>query len=491
MTSRPPDPAAAGPRPDDGAPHTAGTALDRAATAHLERLQRDSGLPETPSPRATVRDLVVVASSSRGGSSLFVEYLKLLDGLLHFQGEINPFLRLCGLARPRTAAQSDRIDPAEMLAVAPALDRLLARDWGLPDDRLDTPERLDRYALVLAQRLVMQWPRLRPSWAAVRGCLVGSLDELQRDGGWTAGHFGAGAPRTGSAAPRAGDAAPRPDGAAQFHSVFLRRLRTLHPEIDPHRYDLPPDLAARIAPDLPRTGAPPEAMVEEPPFILPRPWRPPTDREAATLPLVIKTPSNAYRLAALRALFPRARFRVLHLTRNPMAAINGLIDGWQHSGFFSCELQETLAIAGYSDRRDAWAQRWWKFDLPPGWASWRDRPLAEVAGLQWGAAHRATLDYLRTHPEVACTRVRFEDLIADAPGRLATFEDLSGWLGASIGPRAAALLRDGLPPVMATRAPAAARWRARAAQLEPLLREPQIARTARELGYVGDPAAWP
>ena len=41
---------------------------------------------------------------------------------------------------------------------------------------------------------------------------------------------------------------------------------------------------------------------------------------------MIKTPSNAYRLPFIQALFPSARIRILHLVRNPAASINGLIE---------------------------------------------------------------------------------------------------------------------------------------------------------------------
>jgi hypothetical protein len=70
---------------------------------------------------------------------------------------------------------------------------------------------------------------------------------------------------------------------------------------------------------------------------------------AAGQPLVIKTPGNSYRLPFLRALFPKARFRVLHLVRHPAEAINGLVDGWLYHGFFAQNLPGRLRIGGYSD----------------------------------------------------------------------------------------------------------------------------------------------
>ncbi|MDP9071610.1 MAG: sulfotransferase [Actinomycetota bacterium] len=86
---------------------------------------------------------------------------------------------------------------------------------------------------------------------------------------------------------------------------------------------------------------------------------------AASRPLVLSTPRNAFRLAFLRSLFPAARFRVVHLTRNPAASVNGLIDGWLHHGFFNMAVDEPLAIAGYTDAFPLWGDRWWCYDFPP------------------------------------------------------------------------------------------------------------------------------
>ncbi|MBW3644267.1 MAG: sulfotransferase, partial [Actinobacteria bacterium] len=108
-------------------------------------------------------------------------------------------------------------------------------------------------------------------------------------------------------------------------------------------------------PDVPPAEGPPgEALVEMPPFVLVSPWRRPSPAELATLPLVLATPRNSFRLDFLRSLFPAARLRVVHLTRNPAASINGLVDGWHHRGFFNCRVGRRLAIRGYTDRYPEW-----------------------------------------------------------------------------------------------------------------------------------------
>ena len=84
--------------------------------AALSRLDDARG-PGIPDFCAGVREVILVASSSRGGSSMFTEMLRGLPGLLHFRGEINIFLLQACLTWPATGTGSDRLD-AGMLAEA-------------------------------------------------------------------------------------------------------------------------------------------------------------------------------------------------------------------------------------------------------------------------------------------------------------------------------------------------------------------------------------
>jgi DNA gyrase subunit B len=49
-----------------------------------------------------VRDLVLILSSSRGGSSMLAELLRHSPDLMHLQAEINPYFRLAGLCFPQS-----------------------------------------------------------------------------------------------------------------------------------------------------------------------------------------------------------------------------------------------------------------------------------------------------------------------------------------------------------------------------------------------------
>ena len=180
-----------------------------------------------------------------------------------------------------------------------------------------------------------------------------------------------------------------------FHVIFLGKVAETHPEVNAYYYDLSPNLIERWIPDLVvPTGPPGPFIVEEPPFVCIRPWRPASLDELQRMPVIVKTPSNVHRWDFLRGLFPSARIRVFHLTRNAAASINGLVDGWRYNGFYSHRSSNPLRIAGYSDRTGPFGEHWWKFDVPPGWEDFAERPLVEVCAYQWLTAHQGTLEFL-------------------------------------------------------------------------------------------------
>lgn len=326
----------------------------------FESLRRQRGAD--PDRLRLVRDVVVVASSSRGGSSLLGALLRRVPGLLHLPSELNPHFVLASL------------EPGRELEVLAAE---LAADIGVPGTELDPFD--------VEWRLAAQWP-----------------------------HGG---------------------------------------EIDVRYYDVP------LADEEPPSGPPGPSFVEMPPFVVARPWRR-VDPSSGTL--VLTTPRSSFRLDVLRGLFPGARFRVLHLTRRPEAAVNGLLDGWRHHGFFNC-----VSPTG----------RWWSFDYVPDWRRWEDEPLVDLCAEQWRAPHATTIEFL-SRTGVESLRLRHEDVAAGDP---ATFVRLADWLGV---PAVADLAGVRLPPVMATKAPSPVRWQARADEILPALARPEVAAMAADLGYV-------
>ncbi|RME24807.1 MAG: sulfotransferase, partial [Deltaproteobacteria bacterium] len=60
-----------------------------------------------------ISEVIVLASSSRGGSSMFMELLRQHDGLIHLQAEFNPFLALVHRTWPDSGGDSDALDAAD------------------------------------------------------------------------------------------------------------------------------------------------------------------------------------------------------------------------------------------------------------------------------------------------------------------------------------------------------------------------------------------
>ncbi len=420
--------------------------------------------PAIPRFRHRVRNLVLVCSSSRGGSSVFAETLRHSDDLLHFRAEINPFFVLSGLSWPQSGTGSDLLH-AHHAASADALDFWLSWDVGGQAERLRDDEELDRFAVHLTWRLQAQWPEERFEIDEVHQRALEVLREPKDD------HPGIESPQ-------------------HFHICFLKRLRRAHPRVNPYYYDLDSSLIRRLDPEAPLPEGPPSGfLVEEPPFVATMPWAVPTAEEIESRPLVVKTPSNAYRLPFFRAFFPNARIRVLHLTRHAADCINGLYDGWRYRGFFSHPVQAALGgrelgIGSYSDAQPTWGKSWWNFDLPPDWQDWIDAPLEQVCAFQWRSAHEAVLDWVRNDDSAEYLRVSFEESVLAPPAkRRELFERLAAWIGVPYRGALARAVGAGLPPIMAMAPPRRERWRARAELIEPLLRDPSTRELLLRLGY--------
>lgn len=436
----------------------------------LERVETLFGPHTTLAPDwcDQVRDVCVVSSSSRGGSSLFAEMLRRNHRLLNIRGEINPFLRLAGLGFPDSGLDSDALSACHASACG-SLCRLLGTDLGQPASRFNGAEDKDRFASDLWLRLTLQWPSLSFEPESVRDWVFATLHELERFHGWSPDEF---------------------RSADSFYVPFLRRVRSEYPDVNPYYYDLPPTLVRASFPDVAVPQGPPGSfLLEEPPFLVIGPWKPPTVEQLTRYPLILKTPSNAYRMSFLRRLLPRARFRILHLTRNAVASINGLLDGWHHHGFYSHRLPDRLDIAGYSDAYPRWGRHWWKFDLPPDWQEWTDRPLVEVCAFQWLSAHRAIREETQFVAPSDTFRFPFEALIGDTGRRDAILTRLASWWDIPVN-SLTHVAAAGLQPIMATSAPRKFRWMERLGELAPALKNPNIQTMMRELGYDSDMSQW-
>ena len=415
---------------------------------------------------SAVREVILVSSSSRSGSSLFVQLLKRSTSFLHGCGEINPSLRLAGLAWPDASCDSDALtgQDAERAGISVFGEHLASEVCSEGPGSAQAPAD-DAFGERLYRRLRLQWPleaiAIDEVQAAMRDAVRAIETRERRPCDWSI-------------------------DLAQFHLSILTTLRRRHANINPYYYDLDEALIRATVPDLAVPNGPPAPIIiEEPPFILVRPSEHWSSVDLASRPVVLKTPSDAYRYDFLRRAFANARFRILHLTRNPGAAVADLCAGWRYRGFHSHYVGIELHVPGYS-QAGLPDRGWWKYDLPPGWRSHARGSLEAICAFQWAAAHRAILDHLGS-----CSldryRVRFEDILLSVTERRADRLDaLRDWLGE---PSFLADPARGLPPVMTTHPPRLGGWRDGRSTIDPVLADPDVRQVIAALGYAEE-ADW-
>jgi hypothetical protein len=180
--------------------------------------------------------------------------------------------------------------------------------------------------------------------------------------------------------------------------------------------------------------------------------------------VVEKNPKHCFRLGFLHAVFPDARFVLLH--RNARPNISSLIESWDSKRYV------TYAMAGTSCSSSHWS-----FDLPPGWPSWAHEELPALCAHQWVGYARAVLDGAAMLPAEQVIHCYYEDLVRDPH---AETRRLFAWLG--VTPSQATddlLLRRAA--VNSLTPPSPDKWPARAQLLDQL--EPIYGDTLREFGY--------
>lgn len=332
--------------------------------------------------------VLLVASASRGGSSLLFDTLRHHESTCSPDGEHGKWYTLAGICYPRF--ESDVI-PADFDSFD--RERLLTNllsDVGATERSGDRTHRVD----TVLMRLPLQFPDRDLPYGEIRESLLdgASLDQVLLDHG-----------------------------------------------VSPANYDAFADED---------TDTPLEAeAIEERPFITPHDHKRGLSEDDFERTLVLKTSVDAYRLQWIREqLFPETDVRLVHLSRNPAASINGLYDGWRlNRGFQTYDVGE-LDLEGYDGSL-------WNYDLPPTW--YREGRLIDVCLEQWTQAHHHALDGSEAFDDVL--RIRFEDLLTDTESTVREVVEFAE-LGES------ELLDENvedLNQVMTTKDPEQGRWRNR------------------------------
>jgi hypothetical protein len=178
--------------------------------------------------------------------------------------------------------------------------------------------------------------------------------------------------------------------------------------------------------------------------------------------LVDKTPANVIRVAALDAMFPDALF--IHLTRDAPPSIASMLEG-REAG---------LAVRGWPERQG----HEWHFLMPPGWLGRLDLSPAAQFAWQWQVGNQTAVDDLANVLRSRWCRIKYEDLVADAP-RLV--EDLLTFCYLPPSKAVTRAAHELAPTSVTLSAPSDDKWRARAKDIEPVL--PQLAPLRKALGY--------
>lgn len=367
----------------------------RAAEDAFDRLCPDARPPTTA---------IVIVGSSRGGTSFLFDLLCSTGAFRAMPGEHTPLYRTYGaLPMLNPSDDGDALDTA--LADIAAFKRALRNHSAAAEANTNNWD---------AQRIVVL---------------------LERQWGWL-GH-------PSSLWEAVGRQISRLSPTTSIETDVVDILRSV-PGVDVRYYDL-----GRSANHLEaRPSGPPAPcvpVIESPPFVMPLPVAAvPSLRGTHDKPLLMKASVDAYRLPWLTKVFDRVK--VVHLTRNPAASVNGLIDGWLSHGYFSYLLPQSdgLHIGGYSGT--GWANVWWNFDLPPDWRALKQLPLAEVCAAQWLAAHTSILSGLR-ETGVMALRVRAEELMMMTTDIRATVARVMSYCGVEeYGPVRPRVVMSTAPP---------------------------------------------
>lgn len=426
-----------------------------------------------------IKKVVIIGTSSRGGSSVFIEMLGQTPQLIKLRGEENGYLALNGYSFPFNKKNSDSLYKDDLnIGNRQLLEKDFLWDCGYPTANFRTDGDLEYnltiHAMDLALRLPIQWPEIEDfDVSEIKRIVWDVKEELCNEFGWREGDY--------------------LDGDT-YHLMLFKKMRQRWKSINPYYYDINLKKIGAMFPEVPAPAGPPgKFIIEEPPFITLEPWHHPTSQEIENKILILKTPSDNYRIPFIEKLFPNADIYLLHLTRNAAASVNGLIEGWKYDrGFFSHRLPEaTLAIQGYSDVY-AWGGNWWKYDLPPGWNNFVDKPLEDVCAFQWLSAHSAILEHIKRYKQKRqhYLQVRFEDIVASFKSRKKVFHDICSFIGIKYD-RSLDLAITNMPVVMATSKPKKAAWKGENEnRVRRVMDRPQIREMMLTLGYELDENAY-
>lgn len=373
-----------------------------------------------------VKNVVVILTASRSGSTLIKSILSKSNDIAYLSGEEEPYYILTKNAFPWN--ESDAFtEPKDMQRL---LD-LMFSDMGINIPFID----VRRTVYDWQKRVLYQFPEM-PDW------VYKHIEE--------------------NVIKSYGNSDNYEDSTKKFIYDFFKEKRGY--------YDLFSKEKKSFTEDV---------KIEEPPFVVPSKKRSFTENDASSYPLLFKTPQDCYRIGLFERLFPNAEIKYIHLSRGFAQTVNGLIDGWHsRTGFFAHNMDThgiELDIKGYSNKH-AFGKKWWKFDLPKNWYQFKDASLESVCLNQWMSAHKSILD-----SDIKTMRVKFEDFLISPQEIANNVCDYIGIPPVEIGV---------LPLVMVSDEPGLYRWKKREDLFMMLKDYPEVHDMMYRLGYSMNPDKW-
>ena len=322
--------------------------------------------------------ICILASSSRGGTAVTAELLQWQGAecvdpggrFLTLPGEEKPHLILSRFAYPTRAEQFDDLSEidAEVDNVSQLLEEIES-EVGYPMAYCDN---MELYAIQLYRRLLLQWPI---SFAALEmtgaiACLTQALKETFPHGY---------------------------NDTLNNRRIVLATCVHCFPFIRPSFYDC---WYFRAEDDKDLSGV--CWSIEETPFVLPPPWHNVTAADLGRGCLLLRDPSNAWRLPFWRKIFKKQRIDILHLVRDPRESIQGLCDGWNYPfGFQTMPNEAPFSIEGYTDYPCADGEEWkclrLNFSISKNLSQrlhneYGRISLVQICAYQWREAHECILE---------------------------------------------------------------------------------------------------
>lgn len=415
-----------------------------------------------------VRKLLIIASSSRSGSSLLFDVLKKIPSIYSPSGECMPFYKLSGLNSDLHYSDQESINSLADENQIAELKRNLFSDVAISatiKDFRNDEQTIKNYIDDLALRFSIEWPLINFEYHVFKVIAEQAMKS----------HFNSNIYFSVTA----------------FYLELLFHLQKKY-AINPFYYDIPKELLARKFPDKKESFGPPNDtfVIEEPLFILIEPRRNICKDDLAEKILLLKDPVNSYRFEFLEGLFPNALTKIIFLTRNPASSINGLYDGWLNRGFFSGNLinyfnnqnisPQSLNITGYSDQAE-WGKWWWNFDRPSRWENYSNSTLEEVCAFQWKENNDSILQYL-SQTNCKVYKLKFEEFIGSVKLRKDKLIEICDFIGFN-GNINNIIDLSNLPLVQVTEKPKPARWKERRDIIMPTLQNSGILETCWKLEY--------